>query len=242
MTKTPAPRKKRSRHPRDWSWPKGAKIAVTLNMALESFVRASQVTLEKTSNKIDHFSLTYADYAYKAGAWRLLDLMEEFKIKGSVSTNGLTGERQPQVVRAFADFGCEIVGHRWAQDVLAKDDDPATELAEMRKVTAVLTEVAGTRPVGWVSQGSAGSTNTLDFLKMEGYLWSGDDMSDDLPFRASRARGRSADHPAGQERLSSRQHARRDRPHQSQCRQAQLRLAATTCCAHRKGLGCCSNL
>ena len=52
----------------------------------------------------------------------------------------------------------------------------------MRKVTTVLTEVAGTRPVGWVSQGSAGSTNTLDFLKMEGYLWSGDDMSDDLPF------------------------------------------------------------
>lgn len=182
MTKGPAPRKKRSRYPRDWSWPKGAKIAVTLNMALKSFVRASQVTLEKTSNKIDHFSLTYADYAYKAGAWRLLDLMEEFKITGSVSTNGLTGERHPQVVRAFADFGCEIVGHGWAQDVLAKDDDPETELAEMRKVTTVLTEVAGTRPVGWVSQGSAGSTNTLDFLKMEGYLWSGDDMSDDLPF------------------------------------------------------------
>ena len=151
-------------------------------MALESFIRASQVTLEKTSNKIDHFSLTYADYAYKAGAWRLLDLMDEFKIKGSVSTNGLTAERQPKVVRAFADFGCEIVGHGWAQDMLAKDDDPETELAEMRKVTAILTEVAGTRPVGWVSQGSAGSTNTLDFLKGEGYLWSGDDMSDDLPF------------------------------------------------------------
>jgi allantoinase len=65
MTKKPA--RKRSRYPREWSWPGGATIAVTLNMALESFVRASQVTLEKTSNKVDHFSLTYADYAYKAG-------------------------------------------------------------------------------------------------------------------------------------------------------------------------------
>ena len=52
----------------------------------------------------------------------------------------------------------------------------------MRKVTKVLTEAAGTRPVGWVSQGSAMSGNTLDFLKQEGYLWSGDDMSDDIPF------------------------------------------------------------
>jgi peptidoglycan/xylan/chitin deacetylase (PgdA/CDA1 family) len=175
-------RKKRTRYPREWSWPGGARIAVSFNMALESFVRASQVTLEKTSNKIDHFSLTYAEYAYKAGAWRLLDLLDEYKLKGSVSTNGLTGERHPKVVRAFADAGCEIVGHGWAQDVLARDDDPAAELAEMRKVTEVLTEAAGTRPVGWVSQGSAGSVNTLDFLAQEGYLWNGDDMSDDLPF------------------------------------------------------------
>lgn len=174
--------KRKSHYPREWSWPNGAKIAVTFNMALESFLRASQMTLEKTSNKIDYFSLTYADYAYKAGAWRLLDLLDEFEIVGSVSTNGLTGERHPKVVRAFADAGCEIVGHGWAQDVLARDDDPAAELAEMRKVTQVLTEAAGTRPVGWTSQGSAGSSNTLDFLKGEGYIWNGDDASDDLPF------------------------------------------------------------
>ena len=99
----------------------------------------------------------------RPGAWRLLDLMDEFKIKGSVSTNGLTGERHPKIVREFADFGCEIVGHGWAQDVLSRDDDPETELAEMRKVTNVLTEAAGTRPVGWVSQGSAGSAQHARF-------------------------------------------------------------------------------
>ena len=109
-----ASKKRKLHYPRKWSWPNGAKICVSLNMALESFVRASQLTLEKTSNKVDHFSLTYADYAYKAGVWRLLDLMDEMKIKGSVSTNGLTGERHPKIVRALADYGCEIVGHVWA--------------------------------------------------------------------------------------------------------------------------------
>jgi peptidoglycan/xylan/chitin deacetylase (PgdA/CDA1 family) len=174
--------KRKLHYPRKWSWPGGAKICVSLNMALESFVRASQVTLEKTSNKVDHFSLTYADYAYKSGVWRLMDLMDELKIKGSCSTNGLTGERHPDVVRQLADYGVEIVGHAWAQDVTMKDDDPQTELEEMRKVTRVLTEAAGTRPVGWVSQGSAMTGNTLELLKQEGYLWSGDDMSDDIPF------------------------------------------------------------
>src|SRR6185503_1657736 len=125
------PSKKRKLHyPRTWSWPGKAKICVSLNMALESFVRASQVTLEKTSNKVDHFSLTYADYAYKAGIWRLMDLMDELKIKGSCSTNGLTGERHPGIVRQLADYGVEIVGHAWAQDITSKDDDPEQELAD----------------------------------------------------------------------------------------------------------------
>lgn len=175
-------RKRKLHYPREWSWPGGAKICVSLNLALESFVRASQLTLEKTSNKVDHFSLTYAEYAYKAGVWRLMDLMDELKIKASCSTNGLTGERHPDIVRKLADYGVDIVGHAWAQDVMAKDDDPETERSEIRKVTEVLSKAAGKRPIGWVSQGSAMSANTLDLLKQEGYLWSGDDMSDDIPF------------------------------------------------------------
>src|SRR4051812_19867982 len=176
-----ASKKGKLHYPRKWSWPGKAKICVSLNMALESFVRASQVTLEKTSNKVDHFSLTYADYAYKAGVWRLMDLMDELKIKGSCSTNGLTGERHPEIVRALADYGVEIVGHAWAQDVMLKDDDPDAELANMRKVTKVLTEAAGTRPGGWGSQGSAQSGDTLDFLKQEGGPLRGGEKSEDPP-------------------------------------------------------------
>ena len=173
---------KKSRYPREWSWPNGAKIAVTVNMAFEAFLRHSQLTLEKSASKIDHFSLTYAEYGAKSGMWRLLDLLDEFGISGSLSTNGLAAEKYPKVVRAVADAGVEIVGHAWANDQLMSDNDPEAELAEIRKCTAALTEAAGQRPVGWVSPGSAGSSNTLAFLKDEGYIWNGDDASDDLPF------------------------------------------------------------
>lgn len=62
-------KKRKLHYPRKWSWPNGAKICVSLNMALES-------------------------------------LMDELKIKGSVSTNGLTGERHPKIVRTLALQGC----------------------------------------------------------------------------------------------------------------------------------------
>jgi peptidoglycan/xylan/chitin deacetylase (PgdA/CDA1 family) len=131
---------------------------------------------------VDHFSISYAEYGAKSGAWRILDLLDELGLTGSLSTNGYAAELHPNVVLAFAQAGNEIVGHAWANDELMKDDDPEAELAEIRRCTRVLTEAGGVRPVGWTSPGSAGSANTLDFLKGEGYIWNGDDASDDLPF------------------------------------------------------------
>ena len=179
----------KSRYPRNWEWPNGARIAVSVNMALEAFLRSSQVTLEKTANKIDHFSLSYAEYGAKSGAWRILDLLDEVGIKGSVSVNGYAAELYPHVVRAVADAGHEVNGHAWANDQIMQDDDPVAELAEIRRCTTILAETAGTRPVGWTSPGSAGSANTLSFLKGEGYIWNGDDASDDLPFLKDTSNG-----------------------------------------------------
>ena len=175
MTKT-------SRYPRSWEWPGKANIAISINLAFEAFHLHSQVTLEKSPNKADLFSLSYGEYGAKAGAWRLLDLLDDLGLKGSMSTNGLAAERYPNVMRAVADAGHEAVGHGWANDEIMKDDDPDAELAEIRRVTKVLTETTGVPPVGWTSPGSAGSGNTLAFLRGEGYIWNGDDASDDLPF------------------------------------------------------------
>ena len=47
------------------------------------------------------------------------------------------------------------------------------------KVSPVLVAAS---TVGWTSPGSRGSEKTLAFLRAEGYLWNGDDASDDLPF------------------------------------------------------------
>ncbi len=179
-----------TRYPRNWSWPNGAKIAVSVNMAFEGFVRRSQYVQEKTSNEKDYFSLSYADYAWKSGAWRIMDLLDDLGVRGSVSTNGMAAEEHPHVVKAFADQGNEIVSHGWANDELSKDTDPNAERDEIRRVTQTLTEVSGKKPTGWVSSGGARSRNTMDLLTGEGYLWSADDASDDLPFLRDTANGK----------------------------------------------------
>jgi peptidoglycan/xylan/chitin deacetylase (PgdA/CDA1 family) len=167
---------------RKWRWPNDAKIAITIGLALEGFEKHSQFKTDSPPQAVNHFSLSYADYGWKAGAWRLMELLDRFGVKSQCYTNGLAAEQHPEVVAALAQEGHEITGHGWVNDRLFGDDDPEAERAEIRRCTQVITEAAKVRPVGWVSPAYVCTKHTLNILKAEGYLWSGDDASDDLPF------------------------------------------------------------
>jgi allantoinase len=172
-------------YPRKWRWPNGQKLAMSVGLAFEAFERHSQFTTSTAAaarNQVNHFSLSYADYGWKSGVWRFLELFDRYGLKANMSTSGLAAERHPNVVAAVAKAGHELNGHGWVNDHSAEDNDEEAERAEIRRCTKAITDAAGVRPVGWTGPGSAGSKNTLAILKAEGYLWNGDDASDDLPF------------------------------------------------------------
>ena len=93
------------RYPRQWEWPNGAKIAMSVNLAFEAFRFKSQYTQEGRPGRVDHFSLSYAEYGAKAGIWRILDFLDEVGLKGSMSTNGKAAELYPEACRAVAKPG-----------------------------------------------------------------------------------------------------------------------------------------
>jgi len=175
-------------YPRKWSLPKGERIVLSVGLAFEAFEQQSQYS-HIAAGKKDPFSLSYGDYGWKSGAWRLFDLLAEFDVRGSMSCNGFAAERHPQVVQAAAKAGYEINGHGWANDVSMTKDAAETEREEIRRCTRILEQVSGTRPVGWTSPGNSGTDNTLDLLAAEGYVWNGDDASEDLPFRKATKNG-----------------------------------------------------
>jgi peptidoglycan/xylan/chitin deacetylase (PgdA/CDA1 family) len=175
-----------------WAWPGGAKIAVSIGLAFEGFENVSQFKTYNSEQKKNFFSLSFADYAWKAGAWRLMELLDGYGITGQCYTNGLAAEKHPEVVAALARAGHEIVGHGWINDPdrPTNELDPDAERLEIQRCTKALTEAAGQRPVGWVSPGYTGTKSTLHLLQSEGYLWSGDDASHDLPFIERTPNGR----------------------------------------------------
>jgi peptidoglycan/xylan/chitin deacetylase (PgdA/CDA1 family) len=180
-------RQKSARRP--WQWPQDAKIVVSVGLAFEAFDERSQFATSVAAGQVNHFSRSYGDYGWKAGAWRLIDLLEGYDIRGQVYTNGRAAAEHPEVVAAYAASGHEIVGHGWVNDRPFGTSDPDAVRAEIRRCTEVLAEAAGTRPRGWLSPGYTGTAESNAILASEGYAWAGDDASDDLPFIEETAGG-----------------------------------------------------
>lgn len=175
-------------YPRKWRLPNGERLVFTIGLAFEAFLQQSQYTHFEPGVH-DPFSLSYGDYGWKSGIWRLLDILNDFGVPATMSTNGLVAERHPKAVQAARSLGIEICGHNWANDVRPRDDDPDGELEEIQRCTRVLTEVAGERPVGWISVGLTGTSNTNRLIAQEGYVWNADDASEDVPFLRSTENG-----------------------------------------------------
>ena len=171
-----------ARYPR-WrtlTWPGGARVAVQLLLAFEAFEQHSQFTTE-AGHGVNPFSLSYGEYGAHVGAWRLLKLLFDEGVTGaSVAINGKAAQQHPEVVRAFAEQGHELVGHAWANDVPMPGGE--AERAMVARTLDAIEAAGGVRPVGWVSPGKMGSPDSEEILLDAGMLYSGDDASDDLPF------------------------------------------------------------
>ena len=103
------------------------------------------------------------EYGSRRGIWRLLDLFEEFSVRASILAVGRAVEQNLPMTKAFVDRGHEIVGHgyRWIDYCLVPEE---VERDHIRRTVEILTRVAGTRPIGWMT-GRPGQTLADFWLK-----------------------------------------------------------------------------
>jgi len=163
-------------------WPGGEAVAMTIGVALEAFDLHSQVRTEGRPGELDLFSLSYGDYGWRVGVWRLLELFAEEGVHGSFSISGRVAEDHPEAIRAIADGGHDLVAHGWVNDRLMAKATEAEEREMIQRTLAAIEAAGGRRPTGWASPGNMSSERTTAILFEEGITWTGDDASDDVPY------------------------------------------------------------
>lgn len=118
-------------------------------------------------------------YGIKAGAPRVMSLLQQFGFKCTFTAAAVSLEKAPQLAQTIAAQGHEVCSHgyRWVHQFSYKED---REREFIRKAAESIRATTGERPYGWLSR-YLFTENTRRLLIEEGYLYHMDDYSDDLP-------------------------------------------------------------
>jgi peptidoglycan/xylan/chitin deacetylase (PgdA/CDA1 family) len=177
----------------DPRWPNGAKIAVTFSLNIEGGGEATlangdpisegmlnDIGVPTKSNVRVPLVESVFEYGSRRGAWRVLDIFRDFGIRISILGVARALAQNPGLARACVARGHEMVSHgyRWIDYC---DVDEATEREHIRRAVEIITELTGTRPLGWMTGRPGPNTRRL-IAEEGGFLYDRDSLADELPY------------------------------------------------------------
>ena len=140
-------------------WPHGARIAVKIVINYEVGAELNPLDGDPERETAGDFyphpvdqrnlgSESMYEYGSRAGVWRILRLLEEYQVQGTIFACGRAIERSPGAARRFTELGHDIVGHdyRWEQHW---GMDPDFERDQIQRTVRAVQESSGYLMKGW---------------------------------------------------------------------------------------------
>jgi hypothetical protein len=118
------------------------------------------------------------EYGNRVGFWRMLEVLDHFRIRAVLAINGSAIERYKPIARAALERGWEFIGHGFTQRNMQKVAD---ERDDIRKTAAAIRKFTGRPARGWLGPGLTETWETPDLLVEEGFDYVCDWVLDDQP-------------------------------------------------------------
>jgi len=184
-----------------YEWPGGKRLAVYLGLNLEHFAFGEGLGAELAPGgpQPDVLNFAWRDYGNRVGAWRMLELFEALKFPASVLVNSSLYGYCPELVRAYAKRGDEIVGHGRSNSERQGTLSETEESKLIAETTAAIEKAHGRKPTGWLGPWISESKVTPDLLQEQGYVYLLDWCMDDQPVWFETRQGRILAMPYPQE-------------------------------------------
>ena len=172
-------------------WPDGAKLALSIVVNVEEGSEMTIADGDKKPEPVDELGVALGipirnfvnesnyQYGIRAGADRVLDLLETYRLQTTFTAAALALERAPEMTRRIVDQGHEVCSHGWRW-IHQFSYDEARERDFIRKAADSIEKTTGTRPAGWLSR-YLHTERTRRLLVEEGFSYHMDDLSDDMP-------------------------------------------------------------
>lgn len=175
-------------------WPNHAKVAVLVTVMFETWSDGksppySPMTTTLKPGTPDLLGISWSQYGGKTGIWRIMRILQEFRIRATVCVNAKAAEIYPEAVKELHARGHELAGHSYTQDLILPYLAPKEEREVIRRCARIIEDTVSVRPVGWFSPVAAPTERTAEFLAEEGFLWHGDYNDADLPYPLNTSNG-----------------------------------------------------
>ncbi len=179
------------------SWPGNARLAVQFVINYEEGAEncilhgdeASETFLSEIYGarpyQARHLSMeSLYEYGSRAGFWRLYRLFREYSLPVTVFGVAMAMARNPEAVHAMLDAEWEVASHgyRWIDYQFVPED---VERDHLHRAVDILTELTGSRPLGWYTGRDSPNTRRL-VCEYGGFLYDSDSYADDLPWWTTR--------------------------------------------------------
>lgn len=171
----------------DFLWPNNKRLAIIFNVAYEMWTPGNFSSVSPMGNVLsgdifDPNADSYGRYNVNSGCRRLFDIAESHDVVTSVFTSGLVAEHHADKLRALSEFGHEIIGHNYGQDILFPNLNEQERENNISSSTQVIERATGAPPRGWISSRITSDLDVQRRLSLHGYKWHGDALDDDLPY------------------------------------------------------------
>ena len=167
------------------TWPNGARLALWVIPNIEHFLfdrPSTSITPITTRFVPDVLNYSWRDYGNRVGIWRMIDVMEKYKVKGTVALNSDVCEEYPRIIEAGKALSWEWMGHGKNNSMLMAERAESEERTMIREIYDSVTKHTGQKPRGWLGPALTETHNTLDLLAETGFDYVGDWVNDEQPY------------------------------------------------------------
>jgi allantoinase len=174
-------------------WPGGKKLAFWVAPNIEFYELdppANPCRKAWARPQPDVVGYSYRDYGNRVGHWRMMELMDKYGIRGSISLSVALIQHHPEIIRACVERDWEFFSHGIYNTRYSYGMDEAQERAIIQDSIDTVKNATGQMISGWLAPALTHTERTMDLLADMGLIYTCDLFHDDQPTPVKTATGR----------------------------------------------------
>ena len=165
-------------------WPGGKKLAFWIAPNIESYEYAPPVNPSRPGwpkPAPDVVGYSQRDWGNRVGHWRLMDLLDKYNIRGSISLSTALIDHHPEIIQACVARKWEFFSHGIYNTRYSYGMDEAQERAMIEDAISSVEKATGQRIRGYLAPALTHTERTLDLIAEYDFWYSCDLFQDDQP-------------------------------------------------------------